>query len=98
MTQNTADTVNDILRGVMEGGFGSALQLGKPSAGKTGTIQDNKAVWFDGYTPHLATVAMVAGANSEGTPITLNGQTVGGVIRRPAPSARPSPARSGATR
>ena len=51
MSKYTADTVNDILRGVMEGGFGSALQIGKPSAGKTGTIQDNKAVWFDGYTP-----------------------------------------------
>ncbi len=79
MSEYTADTVSDILRGVMEGGFGSALQMGKPSAGKTGTIQDNKAVWFDGYTPSLATVAMVAGANSKGTPITLNFQTVGGV-------------------
>jgi len=79
MSKYTADTVNDILRGVMEGGFGSALQIGKPSAGKTGTIQDNKADWFDGYTPSLATVAMVAGANSRGTPITLNFQTVGGV-------------------
>ncbi|MEP6814910.1 MAG: transglycosylase domain-containing protein [Marmoricola sp.] len=80
MSQNTADTINDILRGVMEnpGGFGQALQIGKPSAGKTGTIEFNKAVWFDGYTPALATVAMVAGANSDGHPITLNGQVVGG--------------------
>ena len=60
------------------GGFGQALTIDKPSAGKTGTIQDNKAVWFDGYTPALATAAMIAGANSRGTPITLNGQTVGG--------------------
>ena len=79
MSAYTADTVSDILRGVMEGGFGNALQFGKPSAGKTGTIQDNKAVWFDGYTPQLATVAMVAGANFDGTPITLNGQNVGGL-------------------
>ena len=80
MSAYAADTVSDILRGVMEpGGFGQALALNKPSAGKTGTINDNKAVWFDGYTPKLATVAMVAGANSKGTPITLNYQTVGGV-------------------
>ncbi|KAJ1684647.1 hypothetical protein LUZ63_020402 [Rhynchospora breviuscula] len=79
ISENTADTVNDILRGVMEGGFGSALQNGKPTAGKTGTIQDNKAVWFDGYSSDIATVAMVAGANSKGTPITLNYQNVGGV-------------------
>ncbi|MBO9522625.1 MAG: penicillin-binding protein [Nocardioidaceae bacterium] len=79
MQQNTADTVNDILRGVMRpGGFGSALALDKPSAGKTGTINENMAVWFDGYTPAIATAAMVAGANQEGHWITLNGQTVGG--------------------
>ena len=56
MQPNTADTINDILRGVMEpGGFGQNLALNKPSAGKTGTINSNMAVWFDGYTPTLAT-------------------------------------------
>jgi membrane peptidoglycan carboxypeptidase len=79
MQQNTADTINDILRGVMQGGgFGAGLALDKPSAGKTGTISDNMAVWFDGYTPALATASMIAGANAEGHWITLNGQTVGG--------------------
>jgi membrane peptidoglycan carboxypeptidase len=77
--QNTADTINDILRGVMQGrGFGAGLALDKPSAGKTGTINSNMAVWFDGYTPALATVSMIAGANQEGHWVTLNGQTVGG--------------------
>ena len=79
LSENTADTINDILRGVMEGGFGNALQLaGHQSAAKTGTTQDNVAVWFDGYTPSLATSAMIAGANSKGHPITLNNQVVGG--------------------
>lgn len=79
MKQDTADTINDILHGVMQpGGFGQLLNINKESAGKTGTIQNNKAVWFDGYTPALATAAMIAGANSKGTPITLNGQSVGG--------------------
>ena len=79
MQQSTADTINDILKGVMApGGFGQSLNLDKQSAGKTGTIQDNAAVWFDGYTPALATAAMIAGANSQGQPITLNGQSVGG--------------------
>jgi membrane carboxypeptidase/penicillin-binding protein len=36
------------------------------------------AVWFNGYTPTLATAAMIAGANQEGHWITLNGQQVGG--------------------
>ena len=79
MQTNSADTINDILRGVMErGGFGSALALDKPSAGKTGTINSNMAVWFDGYTPALATASMIAGANGEGHWVTLNGQTIGG--------------------
>ena len=81
MQESTADTVNDILRGVIApGGFGQALALNKPSAGKTGTINSNMAVWFNGYTPDLATAAMIAGANQQGQPITLNGQTVGGRI------------------
>ena len=36
------------------------------------------SVWFMGYTPNLATAAMIAGANSLGHWITLNGQTIGG--------------------
>jgi membrane peptidoglycan carboxypeptidase len=77
--ESTADTVNSILAGVLApGGFGQALALDKPAAGKTGTINSNMAVWFNGYTPALATAAMIAGANSQGQPITLNGKRVGG--------------------
>jgi membrane peptidoglycan carboxypeptidase len=79
MQQNTADTVNDILRGVMEpGGFGNALAIDSPSAGKTGTINGNMAVWFCGYTPNMATASMVAGANQQGHWVTLNGQSLNG--------------------
>ena len=79
MEKDTADRVNDILRGVMApGGFGSALNINKQSAGKTGTTQGNVAVWFNGYTPAVATAAMIAGANSNGIPMSLNGQRVGG--------------------
>ena len=75
----TADAVNDVLRGVMEpGGFGENIAIDKPSAGKTGTNNSNMAVWFVGYTPQIATAAMVAGANSLGHWVSLNGQTVGG--------------------
>ena len=78
MPSATADAVNDILRGVMEGGFGSALQIDKPSAGKTGTTTSGRSVWFVGYTPKLATAAMIAGANELGQWLELGGQTVGG--------------------
>ncbi len=81
LPNDVADAVNDILRGVQEeGGFGNiaGLALGQPSAAKTGTINENMAVWFVGYTPNLATASMIAGANSQGHWLTLNGQTVGG--------------------
>ena len=83
LRNDVADAVNDVLKGVQEGdGFGAlaGLSLNQASAGKTGTTTDNKAVWFDGYTPNLATVAMIAGANSKGHPVPLNGQSVGGVF------------------
>jgi len=81
MPNDVADAVNDILRGVQEpGGFGNAagLALDQVSAGKTGTISENMAVWFMGYTPNLAAAAMIAGADRAGNWMTLNGQVVGG--------------------
>ena len=84
ITNGVADAVNDVLRGVQEpGGFGydAGISLAVPSAGKTGTADSHQAVWFVGYTPKLAAAAMVAGANSAGTPISLDGQHVGGVYQ-----------------
>nr|WP_230207744.1 PASTA domain-containing protein [Microlunatus sp. Gsoil 973] len=51
------------LQSVMQGGAtGSPARLddGRPEAGKTGTTDDNQAVWFAGYTPDLAGVASIA--------------------------------------
>jgi len=63
ISKDVADGVNDILQGVMQGGAtGSPARLddGRPEAGKTGTTDDNQAVWFAGYTPDLAGVASIA--------------------------------------
>jgi membrane peptidoglycan carboxypeptidase len=91
MPAATADAVNDVLRGVQEpGGFGydlggtgltNADGVRIPSAGKTGTTQEGKSVWYVGYTPQVATAAMIAGANDEGQPVGIPGQTIGGVYR-----------------
>jgi membrane peptidoglycan carboxypeptidase len=95
LPRDVADAVNDILRGVQEpGGFGhsAGISLSQPSAGKTGTINANMAVWFIGYTPNLATASMIAGANSKGEWVSLNGQTVGGsFISRAAGSTNAGP-------
>jgi membrane peptidoglycan carboxypeptidase len=79
MQQSTADAVSDVLRGVLEGsGFAAAQALGVPAAGKTGTTNQQKAVWFVGYTPHLAAAATIAGITPAGQPDTLVGKTIDG--------------------
>ncbi|MER5178886.1 transglycosylase domain-containing protein [Streptomyces sp. NPDC002896] len=55
MSEKTADTVNTILRGVVEDGTGQQAGLGsRPSAGKTGTTDSRYAAWFVGYTPNMS--------------------------------------------
>jgi membrane peptidoglycan carboxypeptidase len=77
-----ADGVNRVLGAVMEpGGTGGRLKFGNwDLAGKTGTIQENLAVWFVGYTPNLAAAAVVADANLPYTNLmyghTLDGQDI----------------------
>jgi len=58
-----ADGVNYVLQYVMQpGGTGVGVRLpgNRPQAGKTGTIEGRAAVWFAGYTPNVAGIAMVA--------------------------------------
>ncbi|MCW7942733.1 penicillin-binding protein [Streptomyces hygroscopicus] len=55
MSETTADTINTILKGVVEDGTGTQAGLGsRPSAGKTGTTDFRYAAWFVGYTPNMA--------------------------------------------
>ncbi|MFT4262187.1 MAG: transglycosylase domain-containing protein [Nocardioides sp.] len=88
LSEEVADGVNEVLRGLQEpGGFGydlggtgltTADGTAIPSAGKTGTTTSGKAVWYMGYTPQIATAAMIAGANQQGSPISLGSQTIHG--------------------
>jgi membrane peptidoglycan carboxypeptidase len=78
MQQNVADAVSNVLRGVIEGGFASAQALPVAAAGKTGTTQEQKAVWFCGYTAHYAAAATIAGIDDQGRPDSLVGKVVDG--------------------
>lgn len=61
MEPKVADGMNALLSNVMSGtGRPATIPGGYPQAGKTGTIDDNQAVWFTGYTPQVAGVAMIA--------------------------------------
>ena len=51
-----------------------------PSAGKTGTTNEAKAVWYVGYTPEISAASMIAGINSKGQPSKLAGAKLRGRV------------------
>lgn len=54
--ESAAEAMTDVLEGVMTNGTAAGLGLGNmPSAGKTGTTNENKDGWFAGYTPYYTT-------------------------------------------
>src|SRR5690606_40226672 len=66
VSRQAADTTTAVLRGVVQNGTATAaLDAGRPAAGKTGTAEEDKAAWFAGYTPDLATVVAVMGQDPE---------------------------------
>ncbi len=88
LSQQVADGVNYVLNQVMEpGGTGASLKFGRSElAGKTGTTDENKAVWFAGYSSKYAAASVVADA----TPPARNliGQTFNGKKLRDASGSR----------
>ena len=53
VSPEVANTINGALQGVIERGTGTAAQIGRPAAGKTGTTNDYTDARFVGYTPDL---------------------------------------------
>ncbi|HEV2867076.1 MAG TPA: penicillin-binding transpeptidase domain-containing protein, partial [Allosphingosinicella sp.] len=50
-----AAQMTSLLQGVVDHGTGTAAQLGRPTAGKTGTTSSNKDGWFLGFSSGLTT-------------------------------------------
>ncbi|MGW0644531.1 transglycosylase domain-containing protein [Streptomyces badius] len=66
VSREAADTTTAVLRSVVEGGTGTAARaVGRPAVGKTGTAEEDRAAWFAGYTPDLASVVAVMGQNPD---------------------------------
>ena len=51
----SAWTLTSVLEEVISRGTGGNAYIGRPSAGKTGTTDDEHDAWFVGYTPDLST-------------------------------------------
>lgn len=78
--RNAALMMTDVLQGVMTQGTGSKLALSNmPSAGKTGTTNDQKDGWFVGYTKYYTTGVWV-GYDMPKPLETLMGNTYPGTI------------------
>ncbi|MEV7233526.1 transglycosylase domain-containing protein [Streptomyces sp. NPDC051020] len=79
MSQTTADTVNTLLRGVIDSGTGRQAGLqNRDSAGKTGTTDARKNAWFVGYTPNMSGAVWVGSPSQSVEMVNI---TIGGVYQ-----------------
>lgn len=69
--------ITSVLEGVISHGTGTAAQIGRPAAGKTGTTSSERDIWFVGYVPQLATAIWVG--NDDYRPLG-QGATGGGMV------------------
>ncbi|MFE2154420.1 transglycosylase domain-containing protein [Streptomyces lavendulae] len=77
MSQDTADTINTLLRGVVDSGTGERAGLtDRDNAGKTGTTDNRYNAWFVGYTPNLSGAVWVGSGGAK--KITMEDITIGG--------------------
>ncbi|MFI5803683.1 transglycosylase domain-containing protein [Streptomyces sp. NPDC051561] len=77
MAEQTADTINSLLRGVVDSGTGkqAGLENGRDNAGKTGTTDARRNAWFVGYTPNLSGAVWVGSASQQ---VKMENITIGG--------------------
>ncbi|MFD7257893.1 transglycosylase domain-containing protein [Streptomyces sp. NPDC059874] len=77
MATETADTINTLLRGVVDSGTGERAGLtDRDSAGKTGTTDSRHNAWFVGYTPNISGAVWVGSGGAK--KITMEQIRIGG--------------------
>ncbi|WP_405714108.1 MULTISPECIES: transglycosylase domain-containing protein [unclassified Streptomyces] len=79
MSPTTADTINTLLRGVVDSGTGQEAGLqSRDNAGKTGTTDARKNAWFVGYTPNMSGAVWVGSPSQS---VEMERITIGGVYQ-----------------
>ncbi|MFD3699441.1 transglycosylase domain-containing protein [Streptomyces sp. NPDC058646] len=77
MSQTTADTINTLLRGVVDSGTGERAGLtDRDNAGKTGTTDSRHNAWFVGYTPNISGAVWVGSGGAK--KISMENIVIGG--------------------
>ena len=82
ITRNVADgaaaVLTNVVDGTIPGRTGGAMSLGRDTTGKTGTTNEQAAVWFTGSTPDLAAAVWVGdprgGSRHPLRNLTINGR------------------------
>lgn len=82
ISPEVSHAVTQVLRGVITNGTARRANIGRPAAGKTGTSQDNRDLWFVGYTPQLVTSVWI-GYPTERTIYVKGSRAYGGTIAAP---------------
>ncbi len=76
--------VTAMLQGVVQGGTGTAADIGRPQAGKTGTAGGFHDAWFMGYVPQLVTGVWVGFPRAELPMLDVHGLVgFGGLLAAP---------------
>src|SRR5918997_5397674 len=78
LTGNEAAVATQVLRGVVKDGTATMFhdldeEIGRPSAGKTGTTDDFVDAWYVGYTPRLCTSVWVGYAEGRRSLVGVHG-------------------------
>ena len=75
MAVETAAAMTAMMKTVIQSGTGTAANIGRPAAVKTGTTDDSKDATFFGYTPDIVTGVWVGNDDN-----TKNGNLTGGTV------------------
>lgn len=77
LSSEVAYILTNMMQGVLENGTGTAANIGRAAAGKTGTTDGYETAWFMGYTPELLVGIYVGNDNRD--PIGISGSEVAGL-------------------
>ncbi len=64
---NTTAIITSLMRNVVNEGTGTAAQISRPVAGKTGTTDKEKDLWFMGFIPQVVTGVWLGNDNNTST-------------------------------
>ena len=73
-----AGVLNSVLQRVVSEGTGTAANIGRPVAGKTGTTENYGNAWFIGYVPQLSTAVWVGRPEGDVPMTSVHGVAVTG--------------------